>query len=294
VVGKLVGNYTLANTSVTNVTPPGAPTSFAHGTATSTSCPVTWSAGVDHFGSGLSYRIYLNGNYRQTTAVGALSATISGLSPGTTYSAYLIATDGAGNSSAKSNTISFTTAGVATPPSGTTVTKTYKATLLRSYNYKGNGELNTWHNGLAYQGDDQNGGHNQVGNIFFDDVKIRADCAGAQMVSAQVGITYAHWWYGSGGIAVIGTHDYHSVPDPQSSSHCKLNLIRVNSKVGVRITSFFPSFTANDFQSGVAKGIHIGPALTSGGSQTTDPKYYGYTYGIGSYTPTITLTWITS
>lgn len=294
VTGVLRGDFRLATQSVSIVTAPGPATSYAHGTATTSQVTVTWSAGVDHFGSGLSYQIFVNGAFRQSTAVGALSATITGLTASKAYTSYVVSSDGAGSSSSPSNTISFTTADVPPASSGTTVTKTYKATLLRSYNYDGQGELDTWHNGLAYQGDDQGGGHNQTANIFFDDVTIRADCKDADMVSAKVGVTYAHWWYSSGGIAVIGTHDYHSVPNPQSSSHCNLNLIRVNNKAGTRISASYPAGIADDFQSGAAKGIHIGPALTSGGNQTTDPTYYGYTYGIGSYTPTLTLTWVTN
>ena len=283
IVGKIIGNITLAFNSVSNVAKPGAPTSYAHGTATQTTVPVSWSAGVDHFGSGLSYQIYINGKFKTATGTGILSTTVTGLTAGTTYSSYVIAVDGAGNQSANSNSISFTTTGVPPNDPGTTVTKKYLATALRSYNYDGHYELNSWHNGVCYQG--VSSGGNQFGLILFDDVKIRSDTAGADMISATVTVTFAHWYNSTGGTATVGQHSYHSVPGTASTSLMTEDWNTV-SHAGTPFTINMGVGVANNFQSGQTKGIKIGKGVD--GRRT----YYGYTYGAGTHVPYITLKYL--
>lgn len=288
VAGKMIGNFTLASGAISNVTPPGPPTGYASPSDTDTTMNVTWSAGVDHFGSGLSYNIFVNGAFRQSTAVGALSATITGLKANTNYNSYVVAQDGAGNNSVPSNTINNTTDPAPDPPGGSLVTKTYKATVLRSYNYNGHNERDMWHDGQAYQGNPQDGtSYNQFGLIIFNWAQIDSDTSGKDMVNAKISLTYAHFYFNSGGKAIIGTHDYVSPPSTQSDSHADKDLFRVNADAGRRFTLTMGVTQANNFQSGHAKGIQVGPQP----SDIPGGTCYGYTYGLGSQVPVLTLSW---
>jgi len=282
IVGKIVGNITLAANAASNVAKPGAPTSYAGGAVTSTTKAVTWVAGTDSFGSGLTYQIYVNGVFKTATVSGATSATITGLSAGTTYSSFVVAIDGAGNQSMNSNTINFTTSGVVIPPAGTTVTKKYKATSLRSYNYNGDNEVDSWHNGSCYQG--VSSGSNQLGLIFFDTAAIQNDLGGNQILSAFVTITFAHWYNSSGGTATVGTHNYFTIPSVVSSSRMSEDWNRV-SHAGVAFTQDIGIDYGEDFRDGNLAGIKIGKGID--GRRT----YYGYTYGIGTHVPYLTFTY---
>lgn len=289
IVGKIVGNITLAANATSNVAKPGAPTSYAHGTATSTTVPVTWSAGVDHFGSGLSYQIYVNGGFKQAVGTGLLAATITGLNPGTLYSSYVVAVDGAGNQSPNSSPTSFTTPGTPPPSGGSTVTKVYKAIGFRSYNYDGNNENDDWHNGNAYQGNGPTG-QNQIGVIFFNDQAIRNDTAGKTMVSATVTITFAHWYMGAGGSAVVGVTPYKSGHAPgtinTSTPDNIHHITNRSSTAGKAFTVDMGVDIANDFRDGVRSSVSVGKG--SNNSLT----YYGYTYGLGTHVAYITLKYI--
>ena len=291
ITAKLVGNYLLALSVPTNVTPPSKPGSFAAPSATSSSVTLTWTASTDNFGSGITYNVYVNGKFRQSTSLNALTSTVTGLTAGTTYSFYITATDGAGNVSAPTSTISKKTSGTAPVPPGTTVTKTYKATKLFGYNYNGHNERDTWHDGLAYQGNPQDGkSYNQFGLIFFDWNTIAADLAGQTITGCSLSITYAHFYYNSGGKAIIGTHDYLSVPSTQSDSHADKDLFRVNAKAGTRFTVNMGVTQGNNFKSGHARGIQTGPQP----SDIPGGTCYGYTYGLGSHVPVLTFTYVTS
>jgi len=291
IVAKLVGNYLLALTAPTNVTPPGKPGSFAAPSSTSSSVTLTWTASTDYFGSGIVYNVYVNGKFRQSTSLNALTSTVTGLTAGTSYAFYVTATDGAGNSSAPTSTINKSTSGTAPIPPGTTVTKSYKATALHGYNYNGHNERDSWHAGNAYQGNPQDGqSYNQFGLIFFDSTQIRADLAGNDIVSCTLSITYAHFYYTSGGKAIIGTHSYQSVPNYQSDSYADKDLFRVNAKAGTRFTLNLGITQGNNFKSGHAKGIQTGPQP----SDIPGGTCYGYTYGVGSHVPVLTFTYTTN
>ena len=92
--------------STTDTVAPTAPTNVLVTGVTSTSVVLTWTASTDNIGVA-SYDIYIDGVYHST--VYNPGATISGLSPSTTYNVYVVAKDYAGNKSANSNTVSATT-----------------------------------------------------------------------------------------------------------------------------------------------------------------------------------------
>jgi chitodextrinase len=87
-------------------TPPTAPTGLTVTGHTSTSVSLSWTASSDNVGV-TGYQVRLNGTTALTTA--ATSATVSGLSPSTTYGFTVVATDAAGNRSQPSAPVSATT-----------------------------------------------------------------------------------------------------------------------------------------------------------------------------------------
>ena len=91
----------------TDTTPPARPTGLT-GSASGTTVNLRWSASSDNVGVS-QYAIYQNDTRVATSS--NTSATISGLSPSSTYRFYVKARDAAGNESVASNTVSVTTQG---------------------------------------------------------------------------------------------------------------------------------------------------------------------------------------
>lgn len=85
---------------------PTAATNLAVTGTTSSTVSLSWTAGTDNIAV-TSYDIYVNSVLR--TAVSGLTATITGLSPSTTYSFYVVAKDAAVNSSPASTMVNGTT-----------------------------------------------------------------------------------------------------------------------------------------------------------------------------------------
>ncbi|KUP96720.1 glycoside hydrolase family 9 protein [Thermobifida cellulosilytica] len=101
-------------------TPPTAPGFPTVQDTTSTSAVLTWPASTDSGGSGLAgYDVYLvDGG--QAVLVGSTTQTsyqLTGLEPATTYTAYVVARDNAGNVSEQSRSVTFRTANAADAPS---------------------------------------------------------------------------------------------------------------------------------------------------------------------------------
>jgi len=91
-------------------TAPTAPSNLSSPSHGETSVDLSWDASSDTGGSGLaSYNVYVDGSVDQSVSAGTTSATVSGLSSGTSYDFYVTAVDGAGNESAASNTVTVTT-----------------------------------------------------------------------------------------------------------------------------------------------------------------------------------------
>jgi hypothetical protein len=94
----------------TDTTPPTAPSNVHAASATSTTIDLAWNASTDSGGSGLdSYHIYKNGSFLHDVSASTTSYTVTGLSPSTSYSFYVVAEDGAGNT-ATSSTVGLSTA----------------------------------------------------------------------------------------------------------------------------------------------------------------------------------------
>ncbi|TXC76134.1 S8 family serine peptidase [Luteibaculum oceani] len=85
---------------------PTAPSNLAASNIGETTLTLTWTASTDNVGV-TGYDVFQNGSNIGT--VTGTAANVSGLTPGTTYSYYVVAKDAAGNVSGQSNTINATT-----------------------------------------------------------------------------------------------------------------------------------------------------------------------------------------
>lgn len=89
--------------------PPSTPTSLAASNTTATSTDLSWNASTDNIGV-TGYDVYQDGVVVGTAS--SNSFTVTGLTPSTGYSFFVIAKDGAGNQSGQSNTVNITTGAV--------------------------------------------------------------------------------------------------------------------------------------------------------------------------------------
>lgn len=85
---------------------PTAPSNLTASNTTTTTTDLSWTASTDNVGV-TGYDVYQNGSQIGTTS--GTSYDVTGLSPDTVYSFYVIAFDAAGNQSAQSNTANVTT-----------------------------------------------------------------------------------------------------------------------------------------------------------------------------------------
>jgi endonuclease I len=99
---------------------PTAATNLTVTTTTSNSATLTWTAATDNIAV-TGYDLYVNGTFKSTAT--SLIATVSGLTPSTIYSFYLIARDAERNSSVASKSVDGTT--TAAPTGGTTASEIF-------------------------------------------------------------------------------------------------------------------------------------------------------------------------
>lgn len=95
-------------TPVLDTEAPTVPTNLIANNPTSNSIAVSWTASTDNTGVA-SYLVYANGALKATVSGTTTSTIVTGLSPLTTYTFYVIAKDAAGNSSPQSTTATETT-----------------------------------------------------------------------------------------------------------------------------------------------------------------------------------------
>jgi hypothetical protein len=105
-----------AQAGSTNSTPPSVPQNLVVSGVTTSSVALSWSASTDpnYASSTLSYLIYRNGAQIGTTVGGTTSYTDAGLSPATTYTYTVSASDPIGNASAQSQAVNAVTS--SSPP----------------------------------------------------------------------------------------------------------------------------------------------------------------------------------
>ena len=105
-----------------DTTAPTAPTNAVASNIATTSATLSWGASTDNVGV-TAYKIYNGSTLVGTTANGTtLNYNVTGLTANTAYTFTVKAVDAAGNTSAASNAVTFTTTNTTTPPDTTAPT----------------------------------------------------------------------------------------------------------------------------------------------------------------------------
>jgi hypothetical protein len=164
-----------------------------------------------------------------------------------------------------------------------TYTKTYYATWTGSY--FGNGSRRN-SNGDMYQGFYSSNNGNQKSMIGFNHSQIQSDLAGSTIKKVQLTLKNKHWYYNSGGTAVIGRHNDTAASAPTTFSGTgNINQSSGWPKGGTR-TVTLNNGIAEALRDDSAEGIIIGPG------PSTNKIYYGYFQGGASSSsrPKLTIT----
>lgn len=173
---------------------------------------------------------------------------------------------------------------VAAPtPSTTWITtsKTFGATWGGTF--KGNNSLRTDTSDL-YQGYYAAINGNQKALIGFN---FGSFPAGSVIVSIQLTMYAAHWYYNGGGTVLIGTHVYPTKPGSWGTGNITEDRQRYawSSKTGSR-TITLSNTIGQEILNGTTKGIALGPS-----PDTSNYGYYGYFVGTGNSRPSVKITY---
>lgn len=156
----------------------------------------------------------------------------------------------------------------------TTYTKTYSCTWSGRYD-SGGSRISS--NSDIYQGyyDGTNG--NQKSLIGFDYSTIASDLSGATVTKCELTMTNLHWYYNSGGTAVIGTHNQSVSSAPSSFGSVTSDRVESSGwpKGGTRTVDLGTTI-GGEFAAGTSKGLVLGPG------PSTSKTYYGYFAGQNS------------
>jgi hypothetical protein len=176
-------------------------------------------------------------------------------------------------------------AGTVDPPPKATYTRTWNATWTRSFD--SDGSARTPDTNDLYQGYISGTHGNTRSLVGFNYSDIQSKLSGSTINSIKLIYRVKHQGWGTGLDLDIGTHTYASRTSAWSSSNVSMDRgAHDNSKEGVTYTVNLPVAIGNDFRSGAARGIAIGPA------DANNIERYGYLYGYGSaYPPKIKITY---
>lgn len=163
-----------------------------------------------------------------------------------------------------------------------TYTKTWEATWSQSYNgtnanfSKGKKRDTGWlyhgRYGMPYTSNGDRGTQRSMIGFNYND--IRNNLKGADIEKVEIYIRNKHWWYTSGGKAVIGYHNASSKPSGFSDSHYGKKTVSFSSRgQGQWIT--MPNDLGTLLRDGKVKGLTLF-------ANTTALSYYGYFYGYSS------------
>lgn len=166
--------------------------------------------------------------------------------------------------------------GTGSPP--TQYTKTYSAN--GSASYQGDDDERT---GIAecYQGQYSSTNGNQYSVILFPYSTIASDLSGATINKVEVYLNNNHWYYNSGGTAIIGYHNSATTPSSFTYPSSTDNITRSSFTYGQAKWVTVDNSIGTAFKNGTAKGILLGKGQTAGGTLSTDKLYYGYFAGNG-------------
>ncbi|THA38116.1 hypothetical protein [Streptomyces sp. A1547] len=165
--------------------------------------------------------------------------------------------------------------GTATPPKQQ-YTKTYTASWSGSYANRAG--YNSYYNSQCVQGYYSSTNGTQAALIGFPS-SLASDLAGASIQSVELYLYYAHWYYNSGGKAVIKAHSHASRPGTFSCDSDS-QTIEWGKNVGkwIDITSIFDSTSW--------RGVALDPNNTS-------LDYYGRAEGVGEgHPPQLKVTYV--
>lgn len=151
-------------------------------------------------------------------------------------------------------------------------TKTYSTTGTASY--QSDGDKRT---GIAegYQGEYSSTNGNQFSWYLFSYSTIASDLAGSTINKVEVYLKNKHWYYNSGGTAVIGYHNSATLPDPATYPSSTDNITQSSFTYGQAKWVTVSNTIGNAFRDGTAKGIMLGKGPNN------DNIYYGYFAGNG-------------
>jgi hypothetical protein len=170
---------------------------------------------------------------------------------------------------------------------GQLYTKTYSTTWTGRYDGSSN-RLNS--NGDIFQGQYDGTNGNQRSMLGFDYDTIQSDLNGATIQSIQLTMTNKHWYYNSGGTAVIRTHNSTASSAPTTSPTVS-SVVGTFSEwpKGATWAVTLDNSVAEDLRDDNIKGLMIGPSP----SGSTDKIYYGYFTGgaTSSSRPKLTITY---
>jgi hypothetical protein len=167
------------------------------------------------------------------------------------------------------------TGGGTTTPPAQKYTKTYAASW--SGTYANRGSLTTYHGNNMGQGYYSSSLGMQASLVGFPSA-LATDLSGATILKAEVYLYFEHWYYNSGGTAVIKAHGHASRP-ATFSSDSEAKSVSWGKNVGqwVDITSVFDSTRW--------RGIALDP-------NTSGLTYYGRAQGLGAtYPPKLRVTY---
>ncbi|MCH0562135.1 hypothetical protein [Streptomyces sp. MUM 2J] len=169
----------------------------------------------------------------------------------------------------------YNTGGGTTTPPKKTYTKTYNASWSGSYANRGS--YNSYYGNKCLQGYYSSTNGMQASLIGFPSA-LATDLSGATIQKAEIYLYFDHWYYNSGGKAVVKAHKHTSRPSTFSSDS-EAKTISWGKNVGkwVDITSVFDSTSW--------RGIALDP-------NNSDKTYYGRAQGVGqTYPPKLRVTY---
>jgi chitodextrinase len=143
-----------------DTTPPTAPSNLSTTFLTNTRVELRWSPSSDNMGV-VAYQVYVDSSLASTVSL-AVHATVSGLTPGTTYHFTVRALDAAGNISPDSNidtttTVSSTDTTPPSVPTGLTATNVTSTSLLLSWVASADDDAVTMYDVMLDMADDPTG-----------------------------------------------------------------------------------------------------------------------------------------
>jgi hypothetical protein len=169
------------------------------------------------------------------------------------------------------------------PPPGGSVKKSKIYNASWSQAYQGDNSKNTF-NDKPRQGFWSSTNGNQRSLIGFPSSTIQSDLSAATSVTkVRVYMYFDHWYFNSGGTAIIGHHGHTNEPSTFSAT---TDVVRSSNwpKPGGRWVTY--SDDRSEWKTGVKKGISIGPG------PSTNRLYYGSIRGSDeSSKPRLEITW---